>query len=93
MSEPFSGVDAVIDRMRQFPEEFFESGPERGRWAFIYKDYFKDAMSEIDKGRIFEAMKVVRRTEFDAMVLKELFKEEKKEDPEFGRALKGMRHP
>jgi len=74
----FSGVDVIIERMKQFPQEFFESGPERGRWAFIYKDYFRDAMTESEKGRILEQLKVVRRIEFDALVLKELFKEEKK---------------
>ena len=76
---PFSGIDAIIERMKQFPQEFFETGSERGRWAFIYKEYFRDSMTEIEKGRIHEQLKVVRRMEFDALVLKELFKEEKKE--------------
>lgn len=78
----FSGVDVIIERMKQFPQEFFESGVERGergRWSFIYKDYFRDAMTESEKGRILEQLKVVRRIEFDALVLKELFKEEKRE--------------
>lgn len=100
MSEPtetFSGVDAIVDRMKRFPQEFFST---EERWRFIYKEYFKDMMTEGEKGRIHDAMKVVRRMEFDANVLKELFREEKKGDgekahgiPEFGRALKGMRHP
>lgn len=79
MSEQFNGVDVLIDRMKQFPQEFFEQGGERSRWAFIYKDYFKDVLSESEKGRIHEQLKVVRRMELDAMILKELFKEEKKE--------------
>lgn len=79
-TQPFSGVDALIDRMKQFPQEFFESGGERSRWSFIYKDYFKDVLTEVEKGRIHEQLKVVRRMELDAMILKELFKEEKKEE-------------
>lgn len=72
----FSGVDALIDRMELYPEEFFEGGEKRGRWAFMYKDYFRDALTESEKGRIHEAVRKVRRLEFDATVLKELMKEE-----------------
>ena len=79
-TQPFNGVDAIIDRMEKFPHEFFETGEHRSRWAFIFKDYFKDTMNESEKGRIFEAMKKVRKMEFEAMILKELFKEEKKEE-------------
>lgn len=74
--EKFSGVDTLIERMGTHPEEFFESSEKRGRWAFMYKDYFKDCMTESEKGRIHEALKRVRRLEFDAMVVKELMKEE-----------------
>lgn len=81
-TQPFNGVDALIDRMKRFPHEFFEAGAERGsnRWSFIYKEYFKDVLSESEKGRIHEQLKIVRRMELDAMILKELFKEEKKEE-------------
>ena len=75
----FSGVDALIDRMELYPEEFFEGGEKRGRWAFMYKDYFRDAMTEAEKGRIHEAVRKMRRLEFDATVLKELMKDEAKE--------------
>jgi hypothetical protein len=75
----FSGVDALIDRMELYPEEFFEGGEKRGRWAFMYKDYFRDAMTESEKGRIHEAVRKMRRLEFDATVLKELMKDEIKE--------------
>ena len=68
--------------MKQFPQEFFESGAERGRWSFIYKEYFRDAMTESEKGRILEQLKVVRRIEFDALVLKELFKEQDNQENE-----------
>lgn len=73
--EKFCGVEVILSRMKSHPEEFFEAGDKRGRWAFIYKDYFKDSLSESEKGRIMESLRVVRRMEFDAMVVKELMKE------------------
>jgi hypothetical protein len=76
----FSGVDALIERMELYPEEFFEGGEKRGRWAFMYKDYFRDAMTEAEKGRIHEAVRKMRRLEFDATVLKELMKEDAPEE-------------
>jgi len=75
----FSGVDALIDRMELYPEEFFENGEKRSRWTFMYKDYFRDALTESEKGRIHEAVRKMRRLEFDATVLKELMKDEVKE--------------
>lgn len=74
--EQFCGVEVLLSRMKSHPEEFFESEGKRGRWAFMYKDYFRDAMSESEKGRILEALRTVRRMEFDAMIVKELMKDE-----------------
>ena len=73
--EKFCGVEVVLSRMKTHPEEFFESSA-KSRWGFIYKDYFRDSMTESEKGRIHEALKGVRRMEFDALVVKELMKEE-----------------
>ena len=42
----------------------------------MYKDYFRDAMTEAEKGRMHEAVRKMRRLEFDATVLKELMKDE-----------------
>jgi hypothetical protein len=75
----FSGVDALIERMELYPEEFFENGDKRSRWSFMYKDYFRDALTESEKGRMHEAIRKMRRLEFDAPVLKELMKEEVKQ--------------
>lgn len=74
--ENFCGVEVILSRMKSHPEEFFESGEKRGRWSFIYKDYFRDAMSESEKGRVHEALRAVRRMEFDALIVKELMKDE-----------------
>ena len=79
--EKFSGVDTVIQRMQTHPEEFFSSGGKQ-RWDFMYKDYFRDAMTESEKGRVHEALRTVRRYEFDALVVKELMKDEMGEQPE-----------
>lgn len=75
----FSGVDALVERMELYPEEFFESQDKRSRWSFMYKDYFRDALTESEKGRMHEAIRKMRRLEFDATVLKELMKDEAKE--------------
>lgn len=74
-----TGVDALIDRMKTHPEEFFG---DSGRWRFMYKEHFRDVMTESEKGRLHEALKVVRRMEFDSMVVKELMKDEMKEQEE-----------
>jgi len=81
----FSGVDALIERMELYPEEFFESGEKRGgRWTFMYKEYFRDAMTESEKGRLHEAVRKMRRLEFDATVLKELMKDDAPAEIEAG---------
>lgn len=74
-----TGVDALIERMKTHPEEFFG---DSGRWRFMYKEHFRDVMTESEKGRLHEALKVVRRMEFDSMVVKELMKDEMKEQAE-----------
>ncbi len=74
-----TGVDAIIERMRTHPDEFFEyshGGETKGRWRFMFKDYFRDAMTEIEKGRLHESLKQIRRMEFDTLVVKELMREE-----------------
>ena len=74
--EKFSGVEALLERMGTHPEEFFEAGEKRGRWAFIYKDYFKDCLSEAEKGRLHDGLRAIRRMEFEATIVKELLKDE-----------------
>jgi hypothetical protein len=74
-----SGVDAIVERMRTHPDEFFEysHGNElKSRWRFMFKDYFRDAMTETEKGRLHEALKQIRRMEFDTLVVKELMRDE-----------------
>ena len=81
--ETFSGVDTLLGRMKTHPEEFFSHNTAgKNRWDFMYKDYFRDSMTESEKGRIHEEIRKVRRMEFDAMVVKELMKDAMSENEE-----------
>lgn len=71
--EMSTGVTTLIARMKSNPEEFF-GGAER--WSFMFRDHFRDVMTEAEKGAIHGAMKDVRRLEFDALVVKEILREE-----------------
>jgi hypothetical protein len=88
MEQTFNAVEVLVERMKTHPEEFFEAGEKRGRWAFIYKDYFRDCLTESEKGRILESLRAVRRTEFDATVVKELLRDEQIERQELERQMK-----
>jgi len=79
MSEELSiGVKTLIERMESHPEEFFDGG--NGRWGFMYKEIFRDVMSEPEKASLHVALKKVRRMEFDAKVVKELMRDEIEEE-------------
>jgi hypothetical protein len=91
--EKFSGVEALLERMKTHPEEFFESGERRGRWAFIYKDYFKDCLSEAEKGRLHDGLRTIRRMEFEATIVKELLKDEMQEPEEEAFGLAPVKAP
>ena len=61
------GIAIVLQRMETHPEEFF--GMEE-KWKFIFKDYFRDSMTETEKGLMFDKMKKLRRAEFTTLVMK-----------------------
>lgn len=88
--ETFSAVEVLIERMKTHPEEFFEGS--KGRWGFMYRDYFRDCLAESEKGRIHEALRAVRRIEFDAMVVKELMRDEQAERQELEKQMKTEAH-
>lgn len=82
-----NGVNIVLARMDTHPEEFWG---ESEKWRFIYKEYFRDAMTEVQKGQIFEKIKQIRMEEFNHMVFQTLTQEEEEEEEEnspFGSAL------
>lgn len=73
MSEMCSGVRTLVARMESNPEEFFGDAP---KWRFMFAANFREVLTEPEKGALHEALKEVRRKEFDTLVVKELMKEE-----------------
>ena len=71
-----TGVATVLARMDSHPEEFY--GEEK-KWAFIYKEYFRDVMTETERGMLFEKLKQIRRTEFDKRVMEAVLVKEEEE--------------
>jgi hypothetical protein len=59
--------------MESNPEEFFGDAT---KWRFMFAPNFREVLTEPEKGVLHEALKNVRRKEFDTLVLKELLKEE-----------------
>ena len=75
-----SGVEIVLARMATHPEEFYG---DSDKWKFIYKEYFRDAMTETEKGAIFDRIKEIRKEEFTLYVMKTMTEETKEEDDSF----------
>jgi hypothetical protein len=69
-------IDVVMERMTTHPEEFFA---EADKWKFLYKDYFRDVMTESEKGMIFERIKKIRREELSQKILQTLVPPEETE--------------
>jgi hypothetical protein len=59
--------------MESNPDEFFGDAP---KWRFMFAANFREVLTEPEKGALHEALKEVRRKEFDTLVVKELLKEE-----------------
>ena len=81
------GIAIVLQRMETHPEEFF--GTE-DKWKFIFKDYFRDSMTETEKGLMFDKMKKLRRAEFTTLVMKTMVEEpdaEMQSEQRLGRAI------
>ena len=60
------GIEIILARMDTHPEEFFGDG---GKWKFIYKEYFRDVMSEEEKAALHTKLKSVRRAELTSKVM------------------------
>lgn len=63
------GVEALLSRMQTHPAEFYNDAP---KWHFIFKEKFREVLTEPEKGAIHEALKEVRRKEFDDHVMRTL---------------------
>lgn len=72
-----SGVEIVLARMSTHPEEFYG---DNDKWKFIYKEYFRDAMTEQEKGAIFDRIKEIRKEEFTLYVMKAMTADKQEED-------------
>ena len=68
-----AGIKILVERMKTNPEEFFDGG---GKWGFIYKEYYRDVLTEYEKAVMHVALKDLRRKELDAKVMSELMKEQ-----------------
>lgn len=72
-----SGVQAIVNRMKSHPEEFFG---DAGRWNFIFKENFKDIMTEPEKAAMYDALKQVRRQQFETLVMTTLLLQDQEDD-------------
>ena len=85
MNDISGAVQALVNRMREAPEEFFDP-KEKDRWAFIYKETFREVLTEPEKAAIHTALRDVRRKEFETRILKEILKVDEEEQAHTGPA-------
>lgn len=72
MAELSAGVRALVGRMESNPSEFYG---DADKWRFMFSANFRDVLTEPEKGALHEALKEVRRKEFDEKVMRELLKD------------------
>lgn len=73
MAELSAGVRALVGRMESNPSEFYG---DADKWRFMFSANFRDVLTEPEKGALHEALKEVRRKEFDEKVMRELLKDQ-----------------
>lgn len=71
-----AGITAILARMDSNPSEFFGEAP---KWRFIFKETFREVLTEPEKGALHEKLKEVRRQEFDHQVMRTLLDSEMQE--------------
>ena len=76
MAELSAGVRALVGRMESNPSEFYGSAD---KWHFMFAANFREVLTEPEKGALHEALKEVRRKEFDEKVMRELLKDNMEE--------------
>jgi len=76
MAELSAGVRALVGRMESNPQEFYG---EADKWRFMFSANFREVLTEPEKGALHEALKEVRRKEFDEKVMRELLKDNMEE--------------
>jgi hypothetical protein len=62
--------------MESNPEEFYG---DASKWGFMFAPNFRDVMTEPEKGALHEALKGVRRKEFDELVVRRMLRDSEEE--------------
>jgi hypothetical protein len=62
--------------MESNPEEFYG---DASKWGFMFAPNFRDVMTEPEKGALHEALKGVRRKEFDELVMRRMLRDTEEE--------------
>jgi hypothetical protein len=90
MAEISNGVKILLGRMASHPEDFYGDALQ---WRFMFAEKFRDVLTEPEKGMIHEALKDLRRGEFDGLVVQAILRdeEEKKEAEEQAAAAMRVR--
>jgi hypothetical protein len=70
-------ITTLVRRMESNPEEFFGDAP---KWRFIFKENFREVLTEAEKGTLHTALLAVRRLEFDGLVVATLLIKDEEDD-------------
>ena len=73
MAELSAGVRALVARMESNPQEFYGTAD---KWQFMFDAKYREVLTEPEKGAMHEALKEVRRKEFDEKVMRGILKDE-----------------
>ena len=79
MAEISNGVKILLERMASHPEDFHGDALQ---WRFMFAEKFRDVLTEPEKGMLHEALKELRRGEFDGLVLQAILRDEEEKAAE-----------
>lgn len=88
MAEISNGVKILLGRMASHPEDFYGDALQ---WRFMFSEKFRDVLTEPEKGMIHEALKELRRGEFDSLVLCAILRDEEEKKEAEEKASEAMR--
>jgi predicted aminopeptidase len=88
MAEISNGVKILLGRMASHPEDFYGDALQ---WRFMFAEKFRDVLTEPEKGMIHEALKELRRGEFDGLVVQAILRDEEEKKKAEEEAAEAMR--
>jgi hypothetical protein len=88
MAEISNGVKILLGRMASHPEDFYGDALQ---WRFMFAEKFRDVLTEPEKGMIHEALKELRRGEFDGLVVQAILRDEEEKKEAEEKAAEAMR--